>query len=377
MDKNKITGIVLAGGKSRRMGTEKGLLKFGGKHLIEHAIAMLEKVCGHIIISENSDTYDFLGYTVYADIIPNSGPMGGIYTGLMNSETDLNLVLSCDMPFISEELLNCLINNSEGFDVAVPWHGDRKFEPMCALYNKSSLPVLKKFIEDKNYRIPDAYLKLKTNKLLMSAELEFYKSHLFDNLNSKEDLEKANQYVDEVLPRLNGLILIAGTGRNVGKTTLACMLIEQSSKNNKVIGLKISPHIHSQNKNAELVFENNHYSIFQESDAQTTKDSSRMLSAGAKQVFYIQSEDEFIGEAFEKLCKEIDDESAIVCESGGLRNFVIPSVFLICNKKGNTVFKEKHQTIIPKADQILQFNNPDFDFEISNIRFKRGTWEIE
>ncbi len=376
MDKKKITGIVLAGGKSRRMGTEKGLLKFGGKRLIEHAVEVLEKVCDHIIISENADTYDFLGYDVFADIIPNSGPMGGIYTGLMNSKTELNLVLSCDMPFISVELLNHLIDHNEGYDAVVPWHGGRKFEPMCALYNKSSLPVLKQLIQDENYIIPDAYLKLKTHKLLISSDLDFFNTHLFDNLNSKEEFESASQYIDEVLPKMSKLILIAGTGRNVGKTTLACELIEQISKHEDVIGLKISPHIHTQNKNTELLLETDQYSIFHESDKQTNKDSSRMLKAGAKKVFYIQSEDERIGEAFQKLNEVIDDHIPIVCESGGLRNFVIPSAFLICNKKGNTVFKEKHHAIIPKADKILQFDELGFDYDISRICFKNGTWEV-
>ncbi len=377
MDKNKITGIVLAGGKSRRMGTEKGLLKFGGKHLIEHAIAVLEKVCGQIIIIENSDTYDFLGYDVIADIIPNSGPMVGIYTGLMNSKTELNLVLSCDMPFISEETLKYLVSNIKDFDVVVPWHGEQKLEPMCALYHKNTIPVFEQFIQSDNYKIQDVYSQLKTNKLFISADLDFYKSHLFDNLNSKEEFEKASQYLDEVLPQWNQLILIAGTGRDVGKTTLACKLIEQTSKNQDVIGLKISPHIHSQNENEKLLFATGNYSIFHESDKQTDKDSSRMLRAGAKQVFYIQSEDEYIGDAFQKLTKEIQNDLPIICESGGLRNFVIPSAFLICNKKGNTVFKEKQLPLIPKASCILQFNNQGFDFDVSGIKFENGEWKYK
>lgn len=376
MNKNKITGIVLAGGKSRRMGTEKGLLKLGGKHLIEYAIEILEKVCGRILISENSDTYDFLGYPVIADIVPNSGPMGGIYSGLMNSETDLNLVLSCDMPFISEELLNYLINNSEGFDVAVPWLGEERFEPMCALYHKNTIPVFEQFIQSNNYKIQDVYRKLKTNKLLISAELKFYKPFLFDNLNSKQDLEQANLKLDEILPRWDRLLLIAGTGRNAGKTTLACEIVEQTSKDREVIGVKISPHIHTQNEGAEMVFSNDHFSVFREWDKRASKDSSRMLRAGAKQVFYIQSEDKYIGEAFQMLSKEFDFESPIVCESGGLRNFVVPSVFLICGREGNTSIKEKLKPLIPKANRMLQFKDPGFDFDISKIKFENGGWKL-
>ncbi len=375
MGNQKITGIILAGGKSRRMGVEKGLLKFGGKHLIEYAIEVLENVCGKILIVENSRAYNFLAYPVIADIIPNSGSMGGIYTGLMNSKTDLNLVLSCDMPFISEKLLNHLINNSEGFDVAVPCHGEGKFEPMCALYHKNTIPVFEQFIQNKNYKIQSVYQKLKTNKLYISADLDFYKSFLFDNLNSQNDLEQANLNLDKILPHRDRLLLIAGTGRNVGKTTLACELIEQTSKNEDVIAVKISPHIHTQNEEAELVFKSEYFSIFRERDTNSTKDSSRMLRAGAKQVFYIQSEDKYIGEAFQILSKEIDSDSPIVCESGGLRNFVLPSVFLICNKEGNIVFKENQKHLISKANKILQFDGKAFD--LLRIKFEHNQWRIK
>lgn len=190
MSEKGVTGIVLAGGKSRRMGTEKGMLKLGSKHMIEYSIEVLEGICNQILIIENSDTYNFLGYEVIADIIPKSGPMGGIYTGLLNSNNDLNLLLSCDMPFIHPDLLKDLVKSSSGFDIVVPWHGGQNFEPMCAFYHKNSMKVFYEFIQRQNFKIPDTFEQLKTHKFLFHSNLNYYTGDLFFNVNSKEEFEQ-------------------------------------------------------------------------------------------------------------------------------------------------------------------------------------------
>lgn len=376
MNKQKVTGIILAGGKSRRMGEEKGLLCFGGKYMIEYAISVLREVCDKIIISENSDAYNFLGYPVVADIFPNSGPMGGIYSALKHSDTELNLVLSCDMPFITKEMLYYLIENSTEHDVAVPWYGGRKFEPMCAVYHQRVIPVFERFIKENNFRIPDAYKELKTNKIQMSDDLEVYNPILFENINSKIELQKAVQVLDAKLPIMNRLLLIAGTGRNVGKTTLACEIIHEISRKNKVIGIKISPHNHSQNEGAELIAETDYYSIYREQDLNKKHDSSRMLGAGAKKVFYIQSEDYKVYEAFEQILPELDESMAIVCESGGLRNYIKPSLFLMCNRKGEEIIKEKAKNLLPKVDKLLEFSKNSFNINPGSIVFDGMKWVL-
>ncbi len=188
MNKNGITGIVLAGGKSKRMGAEKGLISFRGKSMIQYAIEALEPVCDQILISTNSNSYDSWPFPKFTDIYPNSGPMGGIYTGLVNSENELNLVLSCDMPFIKPELLSDLIANSEGKDIVVPWHRAKHFEPMCALYRKSVESIFLDFIQNKNYRIPDVFNVLPTCKFEMNPSLDYYSEDLFFNVNSRKEL---------------------------------------------------------------------------------------------------------------------------------------------------------------------------------------------
>lgn len=188
MSLSGITGIVLAGGKSRRMGNEKGLIELNSKPLIQYAIDALEPICETILISTNSHFYDFLPYQKITDEFPNSGPMGGIYSCLKASKTDQNLVLSCDMPFIKSQLLADLIENSDGFDIVVPWNGEQRFEPICAFYRKNVESTFLDFMLQKNYKIPDTFERVKTNKYLISEDLPYLSKDLFFNVNSKEEL---------------------------------------------------------------------------------------------------------------------------------------------------------------------------------------------
>jgi len=112
-----VTGIILAGGKSSRMGAEKGLQELCAKPLIHYAIEVLSGLCNTIIISSSSEAYKSLGHKVVADVIPGIGPMGGIYSALQQSKTEENLVLSCDLPFVSQELMSYILEYSMGYCV--------------------------------------------------------------------------------------------------------------------------------------------------------------------------------------------------------------------------------------------------------------------
>lgn len=186
-----VTGIILAGGKSSRMGAEKGLQELCGKPLIHYAIEALSGLCNTIIISSSSDAYHSLGYKVVADVIPGIGPMGGIYSTLQQSKTEENLVLSCDLPFVSEELMSYILENSTGYKVAVPWLGDQHYEPLCGFYHLSILDQINAFIENNNYKLPDLFNEININRLVINNRLGFYNDNLFLNVNSKHDLTLA------------------------------------------------------------------------------------------------------------------------------------------------------------------------------------------
>lgn len=192
-----VTGIILAGGKSSRMGTEKGLQELCGKPLISYAINSLSTLCDSIIISSSANEYQFLGYQLVADEFPGIGPMGGIYSALRKSPTSENLVLSCDLPFVSGDLLTYILNNSTGYQVAVPWQGSQHYEPLCGFYDKSILDSMSGFIERGNYKLPDLYEEVSINKLIISDKLNFYRSELFFNVNSKHDLSTAENMMKQ------------------------------------------------------------------------------------------------------------------------------------------------------------------------------------
>lgn len=186
-----VTGIILAGGRSSRMGAEKGLQELCGKPLIHYAIEALSGLCNTIIISSSSEAYHSLGFKVVADVIPGIGPMGGIYSTLRQSKTEENLVLSCDLPFASVELLSYILENSKGYKVAVPWLGDQHYEPLCGFYHLSILDQINAFIENNNYKLPDIFDEIRINRLVINNELDFYHANLFLNVNSKHDLTLA------------------------------------------------------------------------------------------------------------------------------------------------------------------------------------------
>jgi molybdopterin-guanine dinucleotide biosynthesis protein A len=187
----EVTGIILAGGKSSRMGTDKGLQELCGKPLISYSIKALSEICSTIIISTSSDAYQSFGYKTVADEIPGIGPMGGIYSALKQSKTEKNLVLSCDLPFVSVELLSYILKSSEGYKVTVPWQGNQHYEPLCGFYHLSILDQISIYIQNNNYKLPDLFNEITINQLVINNELDFYTEELFLNVNSKHDLATA------------------------------------------------------------------------------------------------------------------------------------------------------------------------------------------
>jgi molybdopterin-guanine dinucleotide biosynthesis protein A len=194
----EVTGIILAGGKSSRMGTDKGLQVLCGKPLISYVIDALSGLCSDILISTSSNEYKSFGYKVIADEFPGIGPMGGIYSALRQSSTENNLVISCDLPFISGDLMAHILKNSAGCQVAVPWQGNQHYEPLCGFYNKSVLDSMIDFIQKGNFKLPDLFKEISINRLIINENQCFYSKNLFFNVNSKHDLSTAENMMKGV-----------------------------------------------------------------------------------------------------------------------------------------------------------------------------------
>ncbi len=191
----EVTGIILAGGKSSRMGADKGLQELCGKPLISYAVQVLTGLCDKILISSSSKAYEIFGYEVIADEFPGIGPMGGIYSALKQSKTEKNLVLSCDLPFVSAELFSFILKSANGFEVAVPYEGNRHYEPLCAFYRLSIVEKMAEYISNGNFKLPDLFEEIKINRLIINANLEFFHKNLFFNVNSKHDLDAAEKII--------------------------------------------------------------------------------------------------------------------------------------------------------------------------------------
>ena len=185
----KTTGIILSGGKSSRMGKEKGLCPFNGKPLVRYAIDVLLPYCERIMIIANNEGYEGFGLEVFPDKIKEIGPVGGIYTGLLHSKTEDNFILSCDMPMISTSLIKYLLQNRNNKQIVVP-DFDGYFEPLCAFYRNDVLLQLKAAIDEQNYKLIDFIKKTDFVSLKIDKQLDFFHPQLFANINSEKEIEE-------------------------------------------------------------------------------------------------------------------------------------------------------------------------------------------
>jgi len=184
-----ISIILLAGGKSKRMGRDKGLININGKTLLEQTIKKLEKISRNILIISNQSGYDQFKYPVYNDLKTNKGPIGGIYTGLTHSKSEINIIIACDMPNLTTDFLNFMIESHKPHcDATIAVYKER-IQPLSGLYNKYCRNKLETQIETGNYRMSEALKVLQTNYVSIPKEIELSSPHLFDNLNTIEDLK--------------------------------------------------------------------------------------------------------------------------------------------------------------------------------------------
>ena len=196
---NDITGIILSGGKSKRMGVNKSLLKIGNKSLIGIINGLLSDSLDDIILSTNEpQLYKFLKLKSYKDIYPNKGPLSGIHSGLINSKTDKNFVISCDMPFMTSEMIEYLVNYKCNKPIIVT-KAEGFVQQLCGLYDKSCLPIIEKILfentvsENRNVQQQKRGCKVlelinRADAKIIDAEtLPFYNKDLFFNMNSTDD----------------------------------------------------------------------------------------------------------------------------------------------------------------------------------------------
>jgi hypothetical protein len=167
------------------------------------------------------------------------------------------------------------------------------------------------------------------------------------------------------------LLLIAGTGTKSGKTSMACKIIEQFS-NLDITAIKITPHFHETTSGLIVISEKKGYTIYEETNADSSKDTSRMLHSGANKVYFAKVWDDQLYEVFLSIMENINPNTPVICESPALRNFVEPGVFVIMTS--TTVNKHKdisHLYSLPHVPIKLE----ELDkMESLSIGFEGGGW---
>jgi molybdopterin-guanine dinucleotide biosynthesis protein A len=197
-----ITCIVLAGGKGLRLGRDKVQETVGNSNLLQRVLSQLAPFNSDIIIVTAGDRSlpqftGYQGFRIVTDIYPGKGALGGIYTGLAISNSWYNLVVACDMPFLNQALLRYMIELSAGFDLVIPQLG-KLVEPLHAVYAKSCLAPLERLLSQGSLEIR-ALFELVNVRYVEAGEIDrFDPKHLsFFNINTKADLEKAQQLATE------------------------------------------------------------------------------------------------------------------------------------------------------------------------------------
>ncbi len=191
-----INCIVLAGGKSSRLGYDKVLETVGNRSLLQQIIFRLSSLNSDIIIvtATEQSLAQFIDYPrlrVVADIYPGKASLGGIYTGLAVSGSFYNLVVACDMPFLNLALLRYMIQLSVDFDLIIPRLGD-KVEPLHAVYSKNCLAPIELLIKQGNLRVAELLSLVRVRYVEAEEINRFDPEHLsFFNVNTEADLETA------------------------------------------------------------------------------------------------------------------------------------------------------------------------------------------
>ena len=192
-----MTSIILAGGKSTRLGQSKALQAIQGKSLIQWVIDRLAVLSTEIIIvtahGEEIPCSSPVGIKTVADIYPHRGPLVGIYSGLAASSCSRAIIVGCDTPFLSVRLLEHMTQVSSAFDVVVPRIED-KVEPLCAIYSRNCLIAIEALLEQNELRISRLF-NMVTARYIEEHEINaFDPEHLsFFNANSQADLDTARK----------------------------------------------------------------------------------------------------------------------------------------------------------------------------------------
>ncbi|WMI70326.1 molybdenum cofactor guanylyltransferase [Mangrovimonas sp. YM274] len=182
---SNITAYILCGGASKRMQEEKGLVLYKGQPFVKHVIDAVHPITSYIYLVTSNEAYCQFGLELLPDIYSNKGPVGGIYTALKHASTANNLILSCDIPELSTEVVSkYIIANLSEADVTYVSNGTDNF-PLIAAYSKTCLPIFEKALVQDNLKLRNTIEQLNCNRVIVEEEDQL----ALRNINTKEELQ--------------------------------------------------------------------------------------------------------------------------------------------------------------------------------------------
>ena len=189
---SEVSGFILAGGTSRRMGFDKARLPLGSESMLDRQIRLLRSVCGSVAIIGPPDRFADAGIPVYEDEISGRGPLGGIHTGLRRARTEFSLFLGCDMPLMEERFLRYLceqaLDSRALATVPPPW--DRGRYPLCAVLRRRALVRIDSCLGSGRNQV-GRFLSRSPRRAISRGEFagRGFSTRIFCNLNTPDDYE--------------------------------------------------------------------------------------------------------------------------------------------------------------------------------------------
>ena len=192
-----MTGLLVAGGKSRRMGRDKRFLELGGQPLLQRALSVLQRLFSEVLITvaEPLPKLTGQGFRVVLDLIPNCATLGGLYTGLSSASHPRVFAVGCDMPFLNQEAIKRLAGLGAEADVVMPRLATG-LQPMHAVYSKACLPHLERMARAEQLKVQELVeiagltVKLVPEKDFLDVDPQLLS---FFNINTPADLEFARK----------------------------------------------------------------------------------------------------------------------------------------------------------------------------------------
>lgn len=190
---SRASAIVVAGGKSSRLGQDKRLLRlFSSRTLLEETVLRLSTLTDDVVVVVSSQSVDLEGLSakIVQDPVPGAGPLNALYAGLMAAEHEYAIAVACDMPFLSTTLLRGLLDLPRDYDALVPRRSDGTLETLHAVYRKTCLEAIRRRLDAGRLKLA-ALLDDVTVRFVDEPWLRQYDPQLRSllNVNTPEDLE--------------------------------------------------------------------------------------------------------------------------------------------------------------------------------------------